>query len=276
VIYFARDPGHPVIQEHRQKGGRAVFVRDEAIVLAEGDRETVLASLARVPMTRGGRIGFQIENALAACAAAWSLDIPESAMRLGLETFAADSRQAPGRFNVLEANDATVVVDYGHNPSALEALVEALDQFGARRRTAVFTAEGDRRDQDIVRQAEILGHAFDSVYLYEYKDLRGRTPGVISTLLREGLALGRRVSEVASVRSDQAIDVALRALQPGDLVLIQADVLEIEETLAAVQRRLSELAARGACNEPDADLEELVPVESNHIDLDPASVVLQA
>ncbi len=276
VIYFARDPNEPVIEEHRRKGGRVVFVRDEMIVLAEGDREQPLISLSRVPMTRGGRIGFQIENALAASAAAWALGVAESAICMGLETFSADSRQAPGRFNVLEANDATVVVDYGHNPSALEALVDALNQFSARRRTAVFTAEGDRRDQDIIRQAEILGNAFDSVYLYEYKDLRGRTPGVISSLLREGLARGRRVSEVAAVRSDEAIDVALRALRPGDLVLIQADVLEIEETLATVQRRLAELAVRPTQPEPEAELEELVPMDSSAIDVDAVNVVLQA
>ena len=38
VIFFARDGDHPVIAAHRAAGGRAVFVRDEAIVLAEGDR----------------------------------------------------------------------------------------------------------------------------------------------------------------------------------------------------------------------------------------------
>ena len=39
---------HPVIVRHRGVGGRAVFVRDRQIVLAEGDREEV-AALARSP-----------------------------------------------------------------------------------------------------------------------------------------------------------------------------------------------------------------------------------
>ncbi len=227
-------------------------------------------------ITRGGRVGFQIDNALAATAAAWALGLPESAIRAGLETFAADSRQAPGRFNVLEAAGATVVVDYGHNPSALEALVEALDQFPGTRRTAVFTAEGDRRDQDIVRQAEILADAFDQVFLYEYKDLRGRQPGEIPALLRRGLDRGRRVSEVVAVRNEEAIEVALRTLRPGDLVLIQADVLEIEETLAVVQRHLAALPARPGHRAIDSSVDELIPVGRAAESVESARVVLQA
>jgi cyanophycin synthetase len=272
VLYFARDPNDPVITEHRRQGGRAAFVRNEAIVLADGETETVLVPLARVPMTRGGRIGFQIDNALAAAAAAWANGVPETAIRAGLETFSADSRQAPGRFNVLEAGGATVVVDYGHNPSALEALVEALDQFPGATRTAVFTAEGDRRDHDIVRQAEILGHAFDTVYLYEYPDLRGRKPGEIPALLRRGLDQGRRVAEVLEVGSSEAIEIALRSVRSGDLVLIQADVLEIEETLAVVQRHLAALPN----HTPDPDLDELIPVGRQSETVRTARVVLQA
>ena len=39
-------------------GGRAIFVRDGHVVLAEGDREEPIVSLARLPLTRGGQIAF--------------------------------------------------------------------------------------------------------------------------------------------------------------------------------------------------------------------------
>src|SRR5262249_22282251 len=80
VIFFARDAAHPVLASHRTRGERAVFVRSGAIVLAEGDREEVLAPLTNVPLTLSGRIGFQIENVLAACAAVWSLALPLDAL----------------------------------------------------------------------------------------------------------------------------------------------------------------------------------------------------
>ena len=56
------------------------------------------------------------------------------------------SAQAPGRFNVLRDGDSAVIVDYAHNPSALRALVEALERFPHRRRTLVFTG-CNRRDE---------------------------------------------------------------------------------------------------------------------------------
>ena len=108
-------PNHPVIVRHRGVGGRAAFVRDGQIVLAEGDREEIVISLDRLPLTRGGQVGFQVENSLAAIAAAWSLGIPLDVIRARAESIAADIDKVPARFNVLEIEGATVVVDYGHN-----------------------------------------------------------------------------------------------------------------------------------------------------------------
>ena len=76
VIFFARDPSDPVLSAHLEAGGRAAYVRDGMLVLAEGPREEVLARLEDVPLTCGGRVAFQVENALAAAAACWGLGVP--------------------------------------------------------------------------------------------------------------------------------------------------------------------------------------------------------
>ena len=47
--------------------------------------------------------------------------------------------KTPGRFNVLHHGEATIVLDYGHNPSALLALVDAIAQLPHRRRLTVFS-----------------------------------------------------------------------------------------------------------------------------------------
>ena len=91
VIFFARTADDPVIAAHLASGGRAVFVRDGVVTLAEGDRETGLIAVARVPLTHHGRIGFQVENVLAATAAAWALGLPFATIRDGL----ADLHQRP-------------------------------------------------------------------------------------------------------------------------------------------------------------------------------------
>src|SRR5262249_14484555 len=84
VIYFARAGSRPVVAGHRRAGGRAVFPRGGSIVLAEGEREAELIPLSEVPLTHQGRVAFQVENALAAAAAAWSLRLPLDAVRAGL------------------------------------------------------------------------------------------------------------------------------------------------------------------------------------------------
>ena len=49
--------------------GRAVIVRNDSVVLAEGNREQRVTNLGAVPLTRDGKIGFQVDNVLAATAA---------------------------------------------------------------------------------------------------------------------------------------------------------------------------------------------------------------
>ena len=65
-----------------------------------------------------GRVGFQVENALAAAASCWARGISNGIIRDGLESFRGDAADAPGRFNVLHKHRATLIVNYGHNPSA--------------------------------------------------------------------------------------------------------------------------------------------------------------
>lgn len=238
VIYFAQKETDPVVAEHLKQGRRAAFVRHGAIVLAEGMNETVVLSLAEVPLTHGGRIGFQVENALAATAGAWALGMPIEAVRRGLQTFAADLKHSPGRFNLLEIGGATVIVDYGHNPSALVALIEALEQFPHERRIAVYSTAGDRRDCDMIRQGELLGQAFDAVIVYEDHYLRGRQPGEIMGLFRKGLENAPRAEEVHEVQGALAsLKLALQTARPGDLLLLQADC--IDETVDYIRQTLA-------------------------------------
>ena len=193
-------------------------------------------SLERVPLTHGGRIGFQVENALAAAGAAWALGIPCEVIMAGLETFASDLDRTPGRFNLLEVNGATVIMDYGHNVSSLKSLIEALEGLPHQRRTAVYSAAGDRRDCDLIRQAELLGEAFDRVLLYEEDNcIRGRKPGEIFRLFHQGLAGGSRVEDIQEVQGAvRAAEVAPCSARPGDLILIQVDL--VDETIELIRR----------------------------------------
>jgi cyanophycin synthetase len=230
VLFFAQDGDHPVVAAHRSRGERIVFVRGNQIVLAEGQREEVLTALERVPLTHGGQIGFQVENVLAACAAVWSLNVPLDAIRTGLYSFHGDAQQVPGRFNIFRAGEATVIVDYAHNPSALSALVDSLPAFPHRRRCLVFAPPSDRRDADVLAMGRTIGDIFNRVILYRGED-------ALSALLRRGIDAGQRLPEIRTTPGElAAIESALTDLRPGDLLVIGVD--SIDEALACVQAHL--------------------------------------
>jgi cyanophycin synthetase len=246
VIFFALSD-LPRLIHHRKAGGRTAFVRDNVIVLDEGGREEMRFPLDRVPMTHGGAVSFQVENALGAAAAAWSLGLSHDVIRAGLETFLGDTRQSPARFNVFAVGGATVIIDYAHNASALAALVDSLDAFPHRCRKAVFTAF-DRRDADVIAVGEILGRGFDRIVLVIDRGNRERTDGELNVLLREGLAHGGRVTEIQGADNElQAITSALANLRPDDLLVLGIE--SIEETLAFTEERIRAggVAASGTC-----------------------------
>ncbi|ARP82722.1 cyanophycin synthetase [Bordetella genomosp. 8] len=243
IIYFALDGHHPRMTTHRAQGGRVVY-RDGAHLVAAQDGRTEKIALADIPLTRDGAIAFQVENAMAAIAAAWALETPWAQIRQGLQTFINDAATAPGRFNVFNYRGATIIADYGHNPDAIGALVQAVEAMPATRRSVVISGAGDRRDEDIRRQTEILGEAFDDVLLYQDQCQRGRADGEVIALLREGLRNANRTSYSTEINGEfVAIDAALERLQAGDLCLILVD--QVEEALAHIAMRVAETRATG-------------------------------
>jgi cyanophycin synthetase len=240
TIFFALERQHPVMATHRAQGRRAVFIEGDDVVAAQGAwRERV--SLRDVPITRNGSIGFQVENVMAAVAAAWGAGLGWDAIRRGLASFVNDADNAPGRFNVMDYRGATVIADYGHNPDAMRALVQAVESMPSRRRSVVISGAGDRRDEDIREQTRILGDAFDEVLLYQDAAQRGRADGEVMTLLREGLDKAARTRHVQEIRGEfVAIDAALARLEPGDLCLVLVD--QVEEALAHLAQRVEQQA----------------------------------
>eukprot|EP01030_Chromulinospumella_sphaerica_P006026 gene6026-5895_t len=236
VTFFALDGNQPVLAAHRAQGKRVVFTEDGDLV-AQNGKQIFRIPLAQVPITRQGQIGFQTENVLAAVAAAWAVNVPWDAIAQGLATFISDIQGVPGRFNVFDYKGATLIADYGHNPDAIQALVQAVDNMPAQKRVVVISGAGDRRDQDIREQTQILGAAFDDVLLYQDACQRGRADGEVIQLLREGLHGAARTRHIEDIQGEfNAIDIALSRLNAGDLCLILID--QVEEALAYITEKV--------------------------------------
>src|SRR5262249_22563133 len=81
-----------------------------------------IATVAEVPITSGGAARHNIANALAAAAAAEALGISAEAIRRALVGFRAGEN--PARGNLLAVGAARVLLDFGHNPEGVRAVLE--------------------------------------------------------------------------------------------------------------------------------------------------------
>jgi cyanophycin synthetase len=237
VTFFARDRNNPVIARHRAQRKRVIYLDGGAIVAFERGIEQRIP-LAEIPLTQNASIAFQIENAMAATGAGWAIGLDWEIIRAGLGGFINDTQSAPGRFNLFTHHGATLIADYGHNPDAIRALVRAIDSMPAKRRSVVISGAGDRRDEDIRQQTEILGDAFDEVVLYQDQCQRGRADGEVLGLLRKGLENAKRTREIKEIYGELlAIDTAFSGLQAGELCLILID--QVEEALGYIRQRVA-------------------------------------
>ncbi|AJP57790.1 cyanophycin synthetase [Pandoraea vervacti] len=225
VIFFGLDEQLPAIVAHRAAGKRVVFVRNAQVILATGSEETILGPTANIPLTYAGRVAFQVENVLAALAAAWSMGVALDILRTGVTTFDVGQVDAPGRFTLFEKQGATVIVDDAHNAPALTALAAALASLPAERRMAVYGPGADRMDEDLQAQGKLLAQTFDRVVLCDDLSVKQKRASAESRAqLRAGIeAAGRKVQVTDAGERRAAAEAALAQLASGDLLVLQAD-----------------------------------------------------
>lgn len=235
VVYFSRHADNPILQAHLAGGGMGVFVENGTIVTARDGRRLLLTHLDRIAFTAGGTIRFQLENALAATAAAWAQGLNPAFIVRALTTFRMDPTMAPGRFNVLAVAGRQVILDYGHNVAAIKALGEAVPPGGERRNIMVVGLPGDRRDEDILATVQATLPFVDEYVLHDLRDRRERAENEVPLLMRSCLKPGTPHEIVPD--HHQGILRAFARSKPGDRIIILADLvdeaLEIIRELAA-------------------------------------------
>ena len=106
----------------------------------------------------------------------------------------------------------------------------------AGRRVGVIAAPGDRRDDDI-RELGRLAAGLDHVIIKEDTDRRGREPGEVAQLVREGLVAGGMSDSEIEVVTDEldAVDHALGLVHDRDIAVVLAD--DVPAVLAHLRGR---------------------------------------
>jgi cyanophycin synthetase len=232
-IYVTMDKNNELVRQHVRGRGKAVVLEDglngRMLVLYQGEKQVPLLWARHIPATIEGRAFHNIQNAMFAAAIAHGMGVGVENIRQGLRTFSTDFFQAPGRLNFYNEHPFRVLLDYAHNAHSMEAVARTVLELAVHgRRIGVIASPGDRRDEDILALAKAAAPAFDLVLLREDDDLRGRQPGEVGNLLRQGLIDAGFQAEriVNGVFSEE--DSVLKAMgmaRPGDLVVIFGDRL---------------------------------------------------
>jgi cyanophycin synthetase len=232
IAYVTMNPRHELVRQHLRAGGLAVVLEEgingQMITLYDKGAHLPLLWTHLIPATFEGKALHNVQNAMFAAVMAHAMGVKIENIRQGLRTFDTSYFQVPGRTNVFNDLPFKVILDYAHNPAAVQVMADLASKLECSgRRICVLAGPGDRRDEDIRAMARIAGKAFDHLILRRDDDLRGRGPDEVPLMMQEELLLAGYPQEQIEVIPDEqaAIAAALERSKRGDLLVVFADMI---------------------------------------------------
>ncbi|HJM38505.1 MAG TPA: cyanophycin synthetase [Planctomycetota bacterium] len=232
LCYVTMNSDHALVRKHIQANGRAVVLErgmgGNMIAIYDKGQHIPLLWAHLIPATLDGRAAHNVQNAMFAAGIAFSMGVSLEDIRHGLRTFDTTFFQAPGRMNIFDDHPFKVVMDYGHNPAAVKAMVDLTERMEAQgKNILVLSAPGDRRDEDIREIAALCAGKFDHYICRRDDNLRGRESDEIPMMLRDALiANGVSEDSIELIPEEQnAVQRSLEMAEQDDLLLIFVDAI---------------------------------------------------
>ena len=224
IVWFTLQADNAVVQAHIERGGTAFVLDNHELQLLRGSSRELICRDADIPITLAGAARHNVANALAAAALTYCLGVSLDVIRTGLVTMSQDDN--PGRCNVFDVDGYKVLVDFAHNPQAMQALFDMAEAIPANRRVLCFGQAGDRPDdliRELTRSAWSTG--LDRAIISELADYyRGKEPGHVYNVIRsELIACGAAPEQIEHHEEElESFAAAFAWAEPGDLVILLA------------------------------------------------------
>ena len=226
LAWFAADADDPCLAAHRARNGSTCGVRAGRLVLAHGGVEHDLGEVARMPLSVGGRAGYNVANLAAAALAAAGLGVAPATVAGVFSRFGARVIDNPGRLMRFARNGVQVLVDYAHNPEGLAGLLDVARSLLAEggRLGLVLGHAGNREDGDIERLAATAAQFAPALVVVKELEgyLRGREPGEVPRILHAALLRAGLPDAALTMQSTEldAVRCALEWGRPGDVLAL--------------------------------------------------------
>jgi cyanophycin synthetase len=221
------------IKAHCKDGGIAAVIEKGSVVIIDGKKKTSFGEVKNIPLTFNGTASFMVQNVLGAVAAGYLSGFTPEVIKSALKTFVPSPKLTPGRMNVFQFRDFSVLLDYAHNAAGLEALGSYLDRSGAKVKVGIIAGVGDRRDEDIIEVGEQAARMFDEVIIRMDDEMRGRTHEEMAALLKEGLSNVKKKIPVKVIPDTaEAIRYAVENAVKGSIITVCCE--KVNETIRII------------------------------------------
>ncbi|WP_394886770.1 cyanophycin synthetase [Clostridium butyricum] len=226
-IYFSKSKDNELIKENINNGKIAVFIEDNNICVINNHRKYLIISIDELPISYNGILTYNIENAMAACAALVGLNIDYCMISKGFSDFMpCDDNE--GRFNMFEYYGRKVILDYGHNIEGYKAVLSCINKLKTKNRLiGVVGVPGDRQDNVIKEIGEICCEYLDEIIIKEDKDRRGRSIGEVSQLLKISMLKNSNKKSVKVYLDEvDALEYAIKISKKDDIIIVFYENIE--------------------------------------------------
>lgn len=237
IVYFAMSEDNSILKKRAAGGETIYFVRDSWICEGRGPKITQIAETTKIPIAMNGTADFQIQNAMAAVAVSRALDLPPEKIAAGLYSF-QNHIHNPGRSNFYRVGKGYALIDYGHNPKAVEAICRMTARWKGKLITGIVSFPGDRHDNVIEAAGRIAVAGFDRIIVKGDVNLRGRESGEVAEMLcRLVLEAGNQNECKVVLDAERAFEEAVAEIKEDEVVVF------FYEKLAPVMATLEKYGA---------------------------------
>ncbi|WP_088225459.1 Mur ligase family protein [Desulfosporosinus sp. FKB] len=243
LIIFSLHKDNKALQANLKNGGYGIYRDQDKLVVQKGSSSDVLMDIKDIGISMNGILIYNVQNAMASCAAAIGLGIDLTTIKLGLSSF--NHEQNPGRFNMYSVNNKRVILDYGHNKDGYSSVLEGLKHMEYKHLFGVIGVPGDRIDKDIIDVGKCAGENFDYIIIKEDIEKRGRIRGEVADLLERGVLAAKfpKQNVLKILEETEAFKAALEQAEPEDIVIIffekSEPLIDIIESMPAKIEALS-------------------------------------
>jgi len=235
VALFSMDENNPRIKALQRKGGITAVYENDYVTICRGEWKMRILKVNQIPLTYGGKAKFMIQNVLPAILAGNIQGFSIEDMKAALETFIPSASQTPGRLNMFEFENFTVLLDYAHNPAGMRALQKFTDELEATIKVGIIAGIGDRRVEDNNEMGSIAAEMFDEIIIRQDKRLRGKTEEELIKMLSDGIKMKDKNKKITIIPSEkEAITFAVNNAVKGSLIILCSDV--VPDALELVQK----------------------------------------